>query len=142
MSVLSILQRVASTKLRTLVLPASLFLAVLVSQCSTFNPSAFADELGGFDAATGQYHYYSTGPGSSSLKPSIGQPGYEQFRQQQEREDLQANQDQLRRYHSEAPTYGSPTQGNANPYNFAEPLYLPGGKTLVCQRSFNATYGY
>ena len=54
-----------------------------------------ADQYGGFDE-TGHYQYGS-GPHSSPYRPSIGQPGYEQLRHQQEREDLQSNQDQLRR---------------------------------------------
>jgi hypothetical protein len=96
-----------------------------------------ADQYGGFDE-TGHYQYGS-GPHSSPYRPSIGQSGYEQLRQQQEREDLQSNQDQLRRYH-EAPAVGSPRSGG-NKYNFYEPTYLPDGKVLMCAKGFHgATY--
>jgi len=99
--------------------------------------TAQADQYGSFDE-TGHYQYGS-GPYSSPYRPSIGQSGYEQLRQQQEREDLQSNQDQLRRYH-EAPAIGSPQSGG-NKYNFYEPTYLPGGKVLMCAKGFHsATY--
>ena len=39
------------------------------------------DTYGSFDASGQyQYHPYGTGPQSSSLRPSIGQPGYETLR--------------------------------------------------------------
>ena len=114
MSALSIIQR-------TLILPAVLFMAVLVAPCTALNPLAFAQ----FDDSGPTKYPWSDQPEyRSSLQPSIGQPGYEQRRYQQEREDLQQNQDQLRRYHEEpAPGLG---------YNPPSVTILPNGKSLTC----------
>ena len=120
-----------STIQRTLILPAVLFLAVLGSQCSLLNPAALADEYGSFNES-GQYQYYGTGPGFHSLKPSIGQPGYESLRQQEERADMQRNQDQLRGYHNtpQEPTWVEKHPGPTHVY--------PGdGSMRTCYPSFN-----
>ena len=111
-----------STIQRTLILPVVLFLAVLVSQYATLSPIALAQYD---DGGPIKYPCWSDQPEyRSSLQPSIGQPGYEQRRYQQEREDLSRNQDQLRGYHQEPPA--------SLGYNPPSVTILSNGKSMTC----------
>ena len=86
-----------------------------------------ADEYGSFDESGNYQHYNSP----NSLRPSIGQDGYEQLRQQQELRENQANQEQLRRYHC---TPEEPTWRDRNP----DPTYFYTPKGMVtCQPTVN-----
>ena len=106
---------------RTLILPAVLFPTILVSQCATLSPMAFAQYD---DGGPIKYPWSDQPEYRSSLQPSIGQPVYEQRRYQQEREDLSRNQDQLRGYHQEPPA--------SLGFNPPSVTILPNGKGMTC----------
>ena len=113
---------------RLIILPVVLALAVLVSQCSMLNLSAFAQVEGGFDE-TGHYQY-RTGPQSSPFKPTPGYEGYEQLRAQQEQMESKANQEQLRAYH-----YGVSSVSNSGIerlYNQPSVAVFSDGSYLTC----------
>jgi len=86
--------RTITTIQRELILPAILFTAAVLLSTCVVKPSAMADEHGSFNDQ-GNYSYHSYSP-SSSLKPSPGHDGWDQYQYQR------AQQDQHDRYRQES----------------------------------------
>lgn len=116
---------------------AGLFAIALVSSAS--NAYAAGDGYGSFNES-GRYNYHGYAPGSS-LRPSIGQPGYEENRRARESFDAEANrwrQEALRQERESSSNSAKPI--DPNPYNFPEAVYGPNGRMMLCTKGFTATY--
>jgi hypothetical protein len=107
-----------------------LLLAAITTPALSQSPLRLVQVSGGFDES--RHYQYGLGPDSSTFKPSIGQDGYEALRQQQERQDLQRNQDQLRDYHSTPPPSYS---GGGNYHRHGPDVFVgPNGKVTHCSQ--------
>ncbi len=125
-----------STIQRAVILPAGLFLALLVSQCASLSTLALADSY--TDSLQQSYERLGPQGGPGSFNPSPGHDDYNSFQRRQEQFDRAAEayrQESMRQYQQSIQSHqAAPDKYDGFPYN----IITPNG-TVTCQSGFAGT---